>query len=119
MSSEIRVEDLYCCANLHTGALACKNAGPEISLLDTTCTPWTNLLYRHQSKMSSFKKITCKGTLRQVFIVLSPLPLPTLTHCIRVYCKLIHKGKGRGRDEPDGRLERHQLTMLGRKYQHD
>ncbi len=56
MSSEIKVEDLYGCANLHTGALACKNAGPEISLLDA-CTPWTNLLYRHQSKMSSSKKI--------------------------------------------------------------
>ncbi len=39
--------------------------------------------------MSSSKKFTCKGTLRQVFICLSLLPsydsttLP-LTHCIRV-----------------------------------
>ncbi len=56
MSSEIRVEDLYGSANLHTGVLACKNAGPEISLLDT-CTPWINLLYRHQSNMSSSKKL--------------------------------------------------------------
>jgi hypothetical protein len=31
--------------------------------------PWTNQLYSHYSKMSSsIKKVTCKGTLRQVFI---------------------------------------------------
>ncbi len=30
---------------------------------------------RHQSKMSASKKMTCKGTLRQVFICLRPPPL--------------------------------------------
>ncbi len=30
---------------------------------------WTNELCRHQSEMSSSKKIFCKGTLRQVFIL--------------------------------------------------
>jgi hypothetical protein len=30
--------------------------------------PWTNYLYRHQSKMSSSNKVTCRGTLRRVFI---------------------------------------------------
>jgi hypothetical protein len=31
---------------------------------------------RRQCKMSSSKKLTCKGTLRQVFISLRPAPLP-------------------------------------------
>ncbi len=35
----------------------------------STYIPWTNYIFRHQSKMSSSKKLTCKGTLRQVFII--------------------------------------------------
>jgi hypothetical protein len=45
--------------------------------------------------MSSSKKLTCKGTLGQVFVCL----LPSLTHCIRVYSILIHTGKGEGGGE--------------------
>jgi hypothetical protein len=47
--------------------------------------------------MSSSKQLTCKETLRQVFICLRPqIPYPPLTHCICVYSILIHTGKGRG-----------------------
>ncbi len=37
-------------------------------------TALTHYLYRHQSIMSSSKKLTCRGTLRQVFICLRPPP---------------------------------------------
>jgi hypothetical protein len=44
--------------------------------------------------MSRSKTMNCKGTLRQVFICLSPrTPYPPpLTHCIRVYRIRIHTG---------------------------
>jgi hypothetical protein len=42
---------------------------------------------------SHLKKLTCKGTLRHVFICPRSLPL---THCIHVYCILIHTGKEPG-----------------------
>jgi hypothetical protein len=45
-----------------------------------------------------FRKLTCKGTLRHVFICLRPrisYP-PPLVHCMRVYSILIHKGNGEG-----------------------
>jgi hypothetical protein len=42
-------------------------------------------------------------------------PPPPYTHCIRVYCTLIHTGTGGG----GGRLEGQQFTKLGLKYQHD
>ncbi len=53
----------------------------------------SNYLYRHQSIMSSYKKLTCKGTLRQVFICLRPPPLlwphtpppPHPLHTVHVY----------------------------------
>ncbi len=52
--------------------------------------------------MSSSRKLTSKGTLRQVFICLRPSPEPHTfsphKHCIRVYSILIHAGK-RGRGE--------------------
>ncbi len=48
-----------------------------------------------------------------------PPPLYTLYTCT-VYSILIHRGKGgRGRVEPERRLERLQFTKLGRKFQHD
>jgi hypothetical protein len=40
-------------------------------------------LYKHHSKMSSSKKMTCKGNLRQVFICLSYTTTPLVTYCIR------------------------------------
>ncbi len=46
--------------------------------------------------MLSSKKLTCKGTLMQVFICprpITPYPHP-LTHCVSVYSILIHTGKG-------------------------
>ncbi len=45
---------------------------------------WTNYLYRHQSKMSSAKKFTCKVTLRQVFIRVYRLEIhfrPSIVNC--------------------------------------
>ncbi len=70
------------------------------------------------SKMSPPKKLTCKGTLRQVFIcVRTGTPYP-LTHSIRVYSILIYTGKGGGRNHAE-RLEGQQFTKLGRKYQLD
>jgi hypothetical protein len=64
-------------------------------------------LIESNAKCPYLKKLTCKGILRQVFICLRPTPpsydpmLPPLTHCIRVYSKLIHTGKGgRGGGKP-------------------
>jgi hypothetical protein len=39
----------------------------------------------------------------------NPIPHPPLIHCIRIYSKLIHKGKGGG-VEPERRLKRQQFT---------
>ncbi len=51
--------------------------------------------------MSSSKKFTCEGTLRMVYLSQSPSPPmtpypPPLTHCMPIYCILIHSGKGGG-----------------------
>ncbi len=76
--------------------------------------------------MSSCKKLTCKGTLRQVFICLRPPPL--LVFCLgwSVYIftqKRQKRGTGGGRVEPERRGEGQQggveITNLGWKYQHD
>jgi hypothetical protein len=70
--------------------------------------------------MLSSKKITCKGTLRNVFICLRPrTPYPPALHTVYVYTVyLFTQGRG-GRVEPERRLEGQQFTKLGRKYQHD
>jgi hypothetical protein len=65
--------------------------------------------------MSSSKKLTYKGTVRQVFIRLRleptyPPPLNT------VYVYTVYLGGG-GRVEPERKGERQQLKKLGRKYQ--
>jgi hypothetical protein len=56
-----------------------------------------------KAKCLQVKKCTCKGTLRQVFICLRLPPLPLLwphtsplTHCIHLYCKVMHTEKGAG-----------------------
>jgi hypothetical protein len=57
---------------------------------------------RRQCKMSSSKKLPCKGTLRQVFICIggpephTPIPPPPLktVYVYSVYSTLIHTGKG-------------------------
>ncbi len=65
--------------------------------------------------MSQSKKLTCKGTLRQVFIFLSP-PLRTVNI---LYTYSHREGvEGWGRVEPKRRLESQQFTKLGQKYQH-
>jgi hypothetical protein len=65
-------------------------------------------------------KLTCEGTLRQVFVCLRPRTPYPLTHCtLYVYTVyLFTQGRG-GRVEPERRLEGQQFTKLGRKYQYD
>ena len=83
--------------------------------LETSCTfiysySNTKAIYRRKIRLKAgnakcrhLKTLTCKETLRRVFI------------CLRI---IIHTGKG-GRVEPERRLEGQQFTKLGRKYQHD
>ncbi len=85
--------------------------------------PYKYKTHRRQCKMSSSKKLTCKGTVPHVFICMraqNPIPPPPLTHCKRVYIilYLFTKGGG-GRVEPERRLEGQQFSKLSRKYQHD
>jgi hypothetical protein len=62
---------LYMHVNIHTAITIRRDTSPfytySSSHLDSVA--WTNYLGRLQSKMSSSKKLklTCKGTLRQVF----------------------------------------------------
>ncbi len=43
------------------------------------------------------EKLSCKDTLRQLFVCLRPrTPYHPYTLCIRVYSNLIHTGKGGG-----------------------
>jgi hypothetical protein len=69
--------------------------------------------------MSLSKKLTCKGTLRQVLICLRPrTPYPPPLHHVYVYAVYTysHREWGEvGRVEPERRLEGLQLTNLGRK----
>ncbi len=70
--------------------------------------------------MSSSKKLPVKGLCGRCLSVWGPPFLWThtpLTHCTRVYRKLIHKGKGES--YPERRLKEQQFTKLGRKYHHD
>jgi hypothetical protein len=75
-------------------------------------------LIESNAKCRYLKKLTCKGTLRQVFIcrrsrILYTLPLNTV--CIN--CTLA-RGGGGGDSETDRRLEGHQhFKKLGRKKQ--
>ncbi len=83
-------------------------------------------LIEDDAKYQHLKELTCKGTLRQVFIsAWGPEPQtspPYTLLCIFIYSTSIflHTGKGEGgRVEPERRLEGQQLTKLIRKYQHD
>ncbi len=68
-------------------------------------------LIEGKAKWRHLRKLTCKGTLRQVFICLRP------KLCIHAYSILIHTRKGgEGRDKV-GVATIHK--KLGRKYQHD
>jgi hypothetical protein len=81
------------------------------------------LLYRKKIRLTEranvVKKLTCKGTLRQVFICVYPwTPYPPL-HNVYVYTVyLFLQGRG-GRVEPERRFEGQQFTKMGRKYHHD
>ncbi len=58
------------------------------------------------------KKITCKGTLRQVDICVRPRThTAPLTHCIRVYSILIHIEGGESNQKK--RLDGQQFAKLG------
>ncbi len=73
-------------------------------------------LIEGNAKCRHLKKLTCKGTSRQVFICLRPrTPYFPLTHCIRVYSIRIHTGKwGWGRVEPESSGVH---KAIGQKYQ--
>jgi hypothetical protein len=64
--------------------------------------------------MYSSKKITCKGTLRQVFICLSCTP-PPLHNVQYTYMYLFTLRRGGGRVQPKKSLERQHFTKMGRK----
>jgi hypothetical protein len=60
--------------------------------------------------------MTCKGACVYLSEAQNPIPFPHLTHCIRVYCILIHTHReGGGGREPERRLEGQQFTKLGQK----
>ncbi len=76
------------------------------------------------AKCRHLKKLTCKGTLLQVFICQRPRtlfpPPPTHTHTVYVYTVYLFTQVGEdGRFEPDKKLEGQQFTKLGLIYQHD
>ncbi len=75
-------------------------------------------LIENNAKCRYLKKLTCKGTLRQVFYLYES---PTPYHNIYVYCILIHTGKGGGMG---GELNSEKVRgaivhKVGRQYQHD
>ncbi len=74
------------------------------------------------AKWRHLKKLTSKGTLRQVFTCLRSRTLHTPhLHIIYMYSVyLFSQGRGEGgRVKPEKRLEGQHSTQLGRKYQHD
>jgi hypothetical protein len=76
------------------------------SVSDQDLDPGRRRKIRFIEECRHLKKLTCKGTLRQVFICLrsrTPYPPPPL-HCNRVYSIL---GGERWRVEPERRLEGH------------
>ncbi len=90
----------------------------------------TRLIEGNAKCRRHLKKLTCKGTLRQVFICLRPRfpqtpPLPPYTLYNIVYTYIIqytysHREEGEVvRIEPETRLEGQQFTRVCRKYQHD
>jgi hypothetical protein len=67
--------------------------------------------------MSSSKKIDLyRDFAAGVYLSEAQKPIiPSLTHCISVYSIFIYTGKGgRGRVDPERRLEGQQFTKLGR-----
>jgi hypothetical protein len=59
--------------------------------------PWTINYKDTKAKCRHLQKFTCRGLCgRCLSEAQNPKPPPPLTHCIRVYCILIHTGKGGG-----------------------
>ncbi len=80
------------------------------------------MLIEGNAKCRHLKKLTSKGTSRQVFICLrprTPYPPPPPLHTVyghTVYTVyLFTQGRGGERIEPERRLEGQQFTKLGRK----
>ncbi len=80
-------------------------------------------LIEGNEKCRQLKKLTCKGTLRQVFIGLRPrTPYPPPLPLCTLYTLYVHtlylftQGKG-GR--PERTLEGQQATKLGGRYKHN
>ena len=66
------------------------------------------------TKCRQLKKLTCKGTLRQVFICQRPItsyPPPPYTLYTCMQYTYSHREGGRGRVEPERRLEGQQFTL--------
>jgi hypothetical protein len=85
-----RIHELICIFIVCIAARKIREARGVCSLKHKT--------HRRQCKMSSFKQMSCKGTLRQAFICLRPrtaIPPPPPTHCIRVYSILIQYSQNR------------------------
>ncbi len=72
-------------------------------------------LVEDNAKCWHLRKLTCKGTLRQVFICLSlrtPYPPLHIVYVYTVYCIYSHK-EGGGGVRPERREEGQQFTKLG------
>ncbi len=79
-------------------------------------------LIEGNAKCRHLKKLTYKGTLRQVFICWGPEPHtpPSFTLYTCIQYTYSHRERGEEeRVEPGRRFEAQQFTKLGRKYQHD
>ncbi len=98
----------------------------KYSMFNRTVQTKKDKTHRRQCKMPSTKKLTCKGTLRQVFIYLRPKSHTTLPFTLNTwiqYTYLHREGGEGGRVEPERRGEgqqgRVQITKLVWIYQHD
>jgi hypothetical protein len=72
--------------------------------------------------MFSYKKVTCKGTLRQVFISLrprTPYPPHTLYTCLQYSYSHREQGGWGGGELTREKVKGTKVHQLGRKYQHD
>ncbi len=77
-------------------------------------------LLEGNAKCRHLKKMTYKGTLRQVFICLKPKTLyPPHTYLYAVYLFTHGRGGGGLCTKEKARREGLQFTKLGRKDQHD
>ncbi len=77
-------------------------------------------LIEGKAKFRHLNKLTCKGTLRLVFISLRPkTPYPPPPYALYTCIQYTYSHREWGKVEPERRLEGQQFAKLGRKYQHD